>query len=409
MSTDHGRSAHLAAIAALDGMGPVRLRALLTAAEPEVLWAKLAAGAGRHLLSRSAGAAAAGEAGAEDQSLPARPLMTADVIRGWERQAASTSHTPAAMEERLEALGIEVLTGDALPEPLVADQDPPAVLFRGGSVIEAARARVAIVGTRRASDYGLRVAWSLGRDLADAGVQVVSGLALGIDAAAHSGALASAGARAPVMAVIGAGHHRPCPSRNRGLARAVEAAGAVISEVPPGIPSAPWRYPVRNRVIAGLSDVVVVVESASAGGSMSTVAEALLRDRIVMAVPGSVGRRSAEGCHDLLRDGAEICTGADDVLSVLGLLGVSPEPHGCAGSQDQGAGEDSVGSVDGGAVVAGDAVAVKVLELLVDGPRTMESLLAASGLRLMELSSVLATLEAASFIATDAGCVRRLC
>lgn len=383
----------------------------------------LTAGTGRSLASASrSGRADIAAAEAEDQSLPTRPVLTPEVIARWERQVRATPHTPAAMAERLSALGLEVLTGDRLPEALVADHDPPGVLFASGSCIAARRARVAVVGTRRASDYGLRMARSLGRDLAEAGVQVVSGLALGIDAAAHAGALEASGVSTPVVAVIGAGHHRPCPSRNRGLARAVTAAGSILSEVPPGIPSAPWRYPVRNRLIAGLADVVVVVESASSGGSMSTVAEALARDRIVMAVPGSVGRRTSEGCHDLLRDGAEICTGPADVLAALGLLGFSLEPDRASGGQDPGAvAVPEAGAGEAGATGSGTGTgrahgaqaptppgAARVLELLADGPLSMDSLLSASGLQLAELSSVLVSLEAGSWIMTDVGCVRRV-
>lgn len=381
----------------------------------------LAAGTAQRLASRPLrGATAAVDVA--DQSQPARPVLAPELIGRWERQVRSTTHVPSAMAQRLGALGLEVLTGDRIPEVLVADRDPPGVLFTSGSCIEAGRARVAVVGTRRASDYGLRMARSLGRDLAAAGVQVVSGLALGIDAAAHAGALDVATVRTPVVAVIGAGHHRPCPSRNRGLARAVAGAGAILSEVPPGIPSAPWRYPVRNRLIAGLADVVVVVESASSGGSMSTVAEALERDRIVMAVPGSVGRRTAEGCHDLLREGAEICTGSVDVLAALGLLGFSLESDrpcggddpGAVAAPEAGAGEDSstgsgprTGCAHGVGAPSLPGTA-RVLELLADSPLSMDALLSASGLGLAELSSVLVSLEAGSWIVTDVGCVRRV-
>lgn len=399
MSTEP--AGHLAAIAALDGMGPARLRALLATAPPEKIWATLITGGGRQLLSgRQPSDPVAGGHVFEDQSLSRRPLFPADLVGTWERQVASTPHTPAVMADRIEALELVVQTGAQLPGTLVADLDPPGVLFTSGSDLDSERARVAIVGTRRASDYGLRTAHSLGHDLAESGIEVVSGLALGIDAAAHAGALEGSGGRTPVVAVIGAGHHRPCPARNRGLARAVRAAGSVISEVPPGISSAPWRYPVRNRLIAGLADVVVVVESASSGGSMSTVAEALARDRVVMAVPGSVGRRTAEGCHDLLRDGAEICTGAGDVLSTLGLLGFSPE-------SEVGVGDQSVCIDDDADMVPGSEVAM-VLELLADGPRTMDSLLSATGLDLAGWSSVLASMEAESQVAIDAGWVRRL-
>lgn len=405
MSTEHDRRGHLAAIAALDGMGPARLRALLAAVPPEELWALLLAGAGRRLVSAQLGDEPVGAGRVfEDQSLPARPLLPLDVIKAWEHQVRSTPHTPAEMADRIEALDLEVRTGGELPEALAADHDPPGVLFMSGFDIDSQRPRVAIVGTRKASEYGLRIARSLGHDLARAGVEVVSGLALGIDAAAHAGALEGSGGRTPLMAVIGAGHDRPCPLRNRGLARAVAAAGSVVSEVPPGIPSAPWRYPVRNRLIAGLADVVVVVESASWGGSMSTVAEALARDRVVMAVPGSVGRRTAEGCHDLLRDGAEICTGSGDVLAGLALLGFSPASAGESGHQDA----DPSAQPEAEVEVAPGGDAATVLELLAEGPRTVDSLLSATGLDLVDVSSVLAAMETASWVAIDAGWVRRV-
>ncbi len=315
----------------------------------------------------------------------------------------STRHTPEEMERRLAGLDLCVLTGDDLPRFLREDPEPAAVLFSTKAEIDTPRPRVAIVGTRKASDYGLRTARKLGMELAALGVEVVSGLALGIDAAAHAGALDGPGCSGtvqggpPVVAVIGAGHDRPCPMRNRALARAVQSNGTILSEVPPGISSAPWRYPVRNRLIAALADVVVVVESASSGGSMSTVAEALSRDRVVMAVPGAVGRRTAQGCHDLLRDGAEICTGAEDVISALGLLGFAAVPQSSAA-------EVSTTGLTGLEVEGGDTV----LELLAEAPATPDWLLARSGLGLGELASLLSTLESMGLIVTDAGWVRRL-
>ena len=199
-----------------------------------------------------------------------------------------------------------------------------------------ARPRVALVGTRRATPYGRQVARDLGYDLAVAGVAVVSGLALGIDAAAHRGAVA-AEAAAGAAAVVGSGLDAPCPKANRELCAQVAAGGVVLSEVPPGVAGAPWRYPVRNRVLAGLSQAVVVVESAGSGGSMHTVREALDRDVPVLAVPGPVQSPVSAGPHELLSDGAAVCTGAQDVLDLLGLsLGVPvvvdprPEPVGAA-------------------------------------------------------------------------------
>jgi DNA processing protein len=147
---------------------------------------------------------------------------------------------------------------------------------------------------------------------------VVSGLALGIDAAAHAGAVGGGAPVAPPVAVVGAGLDAPCPSANRPLARRVAASGMVCSEVPLGVPAAPWRFPVRNRIVAALARVVVVVESGATGGSMSTVEHALRRDRTVLAVPGPVGAPTSEGTNRLIADGAGVCTGVDDVLAALG-------------------------------------------------------------------------------------------
>lgn len=409
MSAEPDEAAHVAATAALEQMGPARLRTLLGLRPAVEIWGCLTSGRARQLAA-DAERARLERAGRlpEDGTARHLRLFPDTIVEGWQKEARSTPHTPEEMARRLAALDVRVLTFDTLPEPLVEDPDPPGALFLAGAGrgtrIDPARARVAIVGTRRASEYGLRIARCLGRDLAAAGVEVVSGLALGIDAAAHAGALDAPGGVAPPVAVIGAGHDRPCPSRNRGLARAVGRAGRIMSEVPPGIASAPWRYPVRNRLIAGLADVVVVVESASSGGSMSTVAEALARDRVVMAVPGPVGRRTAEGCHDLIRDGAEVCTGAHDVLTSLGLLGYEPVPPG--GVEEPGSPR---GPVPGSAPdPLRDPGADTVLELLADGPCSIDALATRSGMDLARLSCVLAELVAGSRASSEAGWITRI-
>ncbi|MGH9188165.1 MAG: DNA-processing protein DprA, partial [Acidimicrobiales bacterium] len=187
--------------------------------------------------------------------------------------------------------------------------------------------RVAIVGTRNCTRYGLDVAFELGRDLAAAGVTVVSGLAVGIDAAAHAGALAGpelahereGPPAAPPVAIVGSGLDVVYPRRNASLWRRVETAGAVASEAPLGARPERWRFPARNRLIAALADVVVVVESREWGGSMHTVTEALRRDRVLLAVPGPVRSPASVGTNRLLADGAGPCCGADDVLLALGL------------------------------------------------------------------------------------------
>jgi DNA processing protein len=372
-------AAHVAALASLELVGPARMRWLLSCGDPRSTWDRLVQGR----LGPDDGAD-------EPPRDPAGSFP--DALRRWNRSARAA--VPREMARRLDALGVEVLVGDAVPARLRDDGDPPAVLFCRGTPGHTG-ARVAVVGTRKATPYGLRASRALGRDLAEAGVGVVSGLALGIDGAAHAGALEAPVGRGHV-AVLGAGHDRPCPVRNRTVAEGVARAGALISEVPPGVDSAPWRYPVRNRLIAALCDVLVVVESAAVGGSMLTVGEALGRDRPVMAVPGPVDRPASSGCHDLLRDGAEICTGAGDVLALLGLLRPGP-----VSGDSHAAGTAS----DGRARLS--ATARQVLDLVDDGPCSVDAVMTATGAGLSELASVLVELEVSGLVHRRAGWLER--
>jgi DNA processing protein len=180
---------------------------------------------------------------------------------------------------------------------------------------------VAVVGTRRCTWSGRLVSRSLGRELAEAGVCVVSGLALGIDGEAHTGALEAAGGR-PV-AVVGTGLDVVYPARHERLWSEVATAGAVVSEYPLGTQPERWRFPARNRLIAALAEVVVVVESTERGGSMHTVDAALERDRVVLAVPGPVRSPASAGTNGLLAAGCPPCRDASDVLVALGL---TPRP-----------------------------------------------------------------------------------
>jgi len=252
---------------------------------------------------------------------------------------------------------VDVLGRPGYPPELVADGQAPWVLFRRGAVMDLAGARVAVIGTRRASPVGREVARELGAGLSRVGVRVVSGLALGIDAAAHDGALA-AGGGAPVGIVAG-GFDHPYPLRHRPLWAQVAGRGVLVSEWPPSARSEGWRFPARNRIIAALADVVVVVESGAAGGSMLTAEAALARGRPVMAVPGSVRNPAATGTNRLLADGAAPACGLDDVLAALALATVgscgppvpsrSPGTSGPAGSSGPpGYAGPSQGSVSGG-------------------------------------------------------------
>ncbi len=239
---------------------------------------------------------------------------------------------PDALRRRCERLEITPICRHDGPYPadLVALADSPAVLFcRGAGDIGRLTVEpvVAIVGTRNASPYGLDVAARLGRDLAVAGVPVASGLALGIDAAAHRGCVDAGGA---AIAVLAGGADVPYPRRHRRLYDRIRERGVIVSELPPGEEPRKWAFPARNRIMAGLAQMTVVVEAAEPSGSLITARFAMHLGRTVGAVPGSVTARRAEGSNGLLSDGAVVVRGVQDVLDELYGVGVRRAPHDCA-------------------------------------------------------------------------------
>lgn len=199
---------------------------------------------------------------------------------------------------------------------------PPPLLFLRGDPSLLDAAAVAVVGSRKASEYGRGMARAMGEGLARSGVAVVSGLALGIDGAAHRGALAAGGG---TIAVLGCGPDVAHPPSHRRLFQDILGRGLVVSEFLPGEAPLPHHFPRRNRLIAGLSKAVVVVEAARRSGALITVEHALEIGRDVFAVPGSVGRAQSEGVHALIRDGAGLVTSAHDVLLGTGLADALPE------------------------------------------------------------------------------------
>jgi DNA processing protein len=206
------------------------------------------------------------------------------------------------------------------PPALAAIADPPFVLWMRGSSAALARPAVALVGSRAASPYGLAVAERLGSDLAARGLAVVSGLARGIDSAAHRGALAAGGS---TIAVLGSGVDVIYPPEHVALARGIEATGLVVAELVPGTPPLKHFFPLRNRVISGLARAVVVIEAGEKSGSLITARAALEQGRDVLAVPGNVLSGRNRGAHALLRDGAKIVEHADDILEELAFPAVS--------------------------------------------------------------------------------------
>ncbi len=240
-------------------------------------------------------------------------------LQGWE--AALRSTDVALLWQRCQSSGITVLWpgGPGYPPSLRGGRLPGGPLFVLGSPAALAAApMVAVVGTRRCTPDGLAVAYELGRDLVAAGVVVVSGLALGIDGAAHGGALAGRRpALAPTVGVAASGVDVVYPRRHRALWAEVARCGAVVSEAAPASPAQAWRFPARNRIIAGLAQVVVVVESHLRGGSWHTVDAALEAGKEVAAVPGPVRSPASAGTNRLLASGAAVVTSADDVLALL--------------------------------------------------------------------------------------------
>ena len=217
------------------------------------------------------------------------------------------------------AVGAQLIALDdeRYPPLLRAIHDPPALLYVRGDTAVLQQPQLAVVGSRRASPAGLRVAQLLSGQLTRAGLSICSGLALGVDAAAHQGALAAGGKSLAVMAT---GIDRLYPHRHRPLAAGIEQAGCLVTEFPPGTPPRRQNFPQRNRIISGLSLGVLVVEAALPSGSLITARTALEQGREVFALPWSILHDGGRGCLHLLRDGAKMVQGVEDILEELGAL-----------------------------------------------------------------------------------------
>jgi DNA processing protein len=231
-----------------------------------------------------------------------------------------------AMIESCRRQGIEILTESdaAYPRALREIHDPPGVLFVRGSIKPQDGLALGIVGTRHATQYGLRQAERLAGSLARAGITIISGLARGIDAAAHRGALAAGGR---TIAVLANGVVNIYPPEHAQLAEEIVAHGALISEAPPYAEPLAGTFPQRNRLISGIAMGAIVIEAGDRSGALITARHAMEQGREVFAMPGNVDSRASRGCHRLIRDGAKLVESAEDVLEELGPLveGVSGE------------------------------------------------------------------------------------
>ncbi len=219
---------------------------------------------------------------------------------------------------RTESHGARIITyTDAVyPGALKEIHDPPVVLYLKGKDIPVNTTFIAMVGSRNATHYGLKAAEKIGQGLARRGMGVVSGMARGIDSASHQGCIAGRGF---TIAVLGTGIDIIYPASNKNLYHVITQKGAVISEFTTGTPPAPSNFPIRNRIISGLSKGVVVVEATRNSGSLITASQALDQGREVFAVPGSIDSFKSTGCHSLIKQGAGLIENSDDVLEELGL------------------------------------------------------------------------------------------
>lgn len=337
--------AWVVALSGLPEMGPGRLRALLDAGAPRDLWERVRAGG----------------------PLP-RPGEPAGVAVGlaatWQAAAQQVEPEERWIEHVEAGVGVALRGHRAYPTPFAEDPAPPPILFWRGDPDAVVGLRVAIVGTRRCSRYGRDLAAELGADLSASGVSVVSGLALGIDGAAHRGALSVDAA--PPIAVVGSGLDVVYPRRHAELWAEVAERGVVFSEYPLGTLPHAWRFPSRNRLVAALGDALVVVESRTTGGSMHTVREAERRGRPVLAVPGPVRSPASQGTNLLLSEGAALARDATDVLVRMGLEAV------CARSATERRPPPS-------------PTAAAVLDALGWQPATLEQLLVRTGLAVGEV------------------------
>ncbi len=305
------------------------------------------------------------------RSVPGVGAGTVEAIKGfsWRRRLREE-------EERVSAAGLRVIVwGDAAyPEPLRHIASPPPVLYLRGTLLPEDAAAIAVVGARHATAYGEEVARTLAGELARRGLTIVSGLARGIDAAAHRGALERGGR---TLAVLGSGLDRIYPPEHEGLASEVAAAGAVLSEFPLGTAPLKPHFPRRNRIISGLSLGVVVVEASVDSGALITAHHALEQGRDVFAVPGRVHARYSEGCNRLIKAGAKLVESWEDVLSEL-----IPHLRGRRRAVAPAAPEPALGAEER-----------RVFDLLAQGARHIDELIVEAGLPGGRVASVLVGLE----------------
>ncbi len=382
LSSAERTAACLVSLSYLDGIGPATLRRCHLEHGAEETWFDLLAGRSDRVVP------------IVDLAARGNPELGARLAR----QARQRDPIADLAAQRVTGRHLVVHGTRGYPERLVADQAAPAVLFMAGHPDVLRRPTAAIVGTRNATLAGRSLAEDLGEGLARAGVTVVSGLALGIDGAAHRGALSPrvdvqpsvTGVHVPrgAVGVIASGLDVVYPRRHAHLHRDLAENALLVTEMPAGMRPDTWRFPARNRIISALADVVVVVESRVTGGSLHTVDEALVRGVPVLAVPGHPSAPASAGTNALIFDGAGLVRDTSDVLLALGLD--DPRPQGQPASDGVGAREDT-------------AAERAVMAALGATPSSLAEVVTATGRSVSEVSHALYCLMASGRVAETEG------
>lgn len=336
------------------------------------------------------------------------PPASQVAVRAYQANpAAHCSAVRAAVEPLLE-VGIQILAlgVSGYPALLAELTRPPLILYVRGSVAALALPQIAIVGSRQSSASGVDTAGQFGEWLAASGFAVTSGLALGIDAAAHRGALRTG----ITIAVLGSGIDRIYPRQHQQLADAMVAGGgALVSEFAPGTPPRAEHFPRRNRIISGLSLGVLVVEAAPRSGSLITARLALEQGREVFAVPGSIHNPLAKGCHQLLREGATLVETGDDIVAQLGGLLAYQRAEAYQRQEPKpDADVEPTGADDDAATTTLTPAEIQVLQQMGFDPIDLDSLVARTGFAVATLSGTLVGLELQGLVSSRDGLFTRL-
>ena len=332
--------------------------------------------------------------------LPAEPVAAIQAWQNRDLQHPAVARVAGILAD-CQRLGVNLVCWQDpdFPETLRHIHDGPLVLYTLGDATLLAHKQIAIVGSRHATRDGMGHARAFAAALSERGLLVTSGLALGVDGAAHAGALDAGYA---TIAVIGSGLDRIYPGQHRELAQRIAGQGLLVSEYPPGTPARPGHFPRRNRIISGLSCGVLVVEAGLKSGSLITARLALEQGREVFAIPGSVHNPQARGCHHLIRQGACLVETADDVIDELGPW---CSPQAPSGQAPEAAQDEAVGVVDLSAL---DDREIAVFEALGYDPQSTDALSSATGLPADQLMQSLLLLELEGLVTSVPGGFQRI-